>query len=233
MITISHLTKIFEGKGPRVTALEDVNLEIGKGDIYGIIGMSGAGKSTLLRCLTLLERPTSGQIMLAGQDIASLSGAQLRAARRGMGVVFQGYNLLMQKTVAENVAFPLRLEKGYDKAAVQARVAELLAIVGLEDRAGAYPVQLSGGQKQRVAIARAMANDPAILLADEPTGALDSATGRLVMDLFHRLHREQGKTIVLITHSPELAGECQRIVTIKDGRVTGVRRGGGAADAAV
>ena len=137
MITISHLTKIFEGKGPRVTALEDVNLEIGKGDIYGIIGMSGAGKSTLLRCLTLLERPTSGQIMLAGQDIASLSGAQLRAARRGMGVVFQGYNLLMQKTVAENVAFPLRLEKGYDKAAVQARVAELLAIVGLEDRAGA------------------------------------------------------------------------------------------------
>ena len=171
--------------------------------------------------------------MLAGQDIASLSGAQLRAARRGMGVVFQGYNLLMQKTVAENVAFPLRLEKGYDKAAVQARVAELLAIVGLEDRAGAYPAQLSGGQKQRVAIARAMANDPAILLADEPTGALDSATGRLVMDLFHRLHREQGKTIVLITHSPELAGECQRIVTIKDGRVTGVRRGGGAADAAV
>ena len=136
MITISHLTKIFEGKGPRVTALEDVNLEIGKGDIYGIIGMSGAGKSTLLRCLTLLERPTSGQIMLAGQDIASLSGAQLRAARRGMGVVFQGYNLLMQKTVAENVAFPLRLEKGYDRAAVQARVAELLAIVGLEDRAG-------------------------------------------------------------------------------------------------
>ena len=119
MITISHLTKIFEGKGPRVTAL---------------------------------ERPTSGQIMLAGQDIASLSGAQLRAARRGMGVVFQGYNLLMQKTVAENVAFPLRLEKGYDKAAVQARVAELLAIVGLEDRAGAYPAQLSGGQKQRVAI---------------------------------------------------------------------------------
>lgn len=233
MITISHLTKIFEGKGPRVTALEDVNLEIGKGDIYGIIGMSGAGKSTLLRCLTLLERPTSGQIMLAGQDIASLSGAQLRAARRGMGVVFQGYNLLMQKTVAENVAFPLRLEKGYDKAAVQARVAELLVIVGLEDRAGAYPAQLSGGQKQRVAIARAMANDPAILLADEPTGALDSATGRLVMDLFHRLHREQGKTIVLITHSPELAGECQRIVTIKDGRVTGVRRGGGAADAAV
>lgn len=233
MITISHLTKIFEGKGPRVTALEDVNLEIGKGDIYGIIGMSGAGKSTLLRCLTLLERPTSGQIMLAGLDIASLSGAQLRAARRGMGVVFQGYNLLMQKTVAENVAFPLRLEKGYDRAAVQARVAELLAIVGLEDRAGAYPAQLSGGQKQRVAIARAMANDPAILLADEPTGALDSATGRLVMDLFHRLHREQGKTIVLITHSPELAGECQRIVTIKDGRVTGVRRGGGAADAAV
>ena len=179
LITISHLTKIFEGKGPRVTALEDVNLEIGKGDIYGIIGMSGAGKSTLLRCLTLLERPTSGQIMLAGQDIASLSGAQLRAARRGMGVVFQGYNLLMQKTVAENVAFPLRLEKGYDKAAVQARVAELLAIVGLEDRAGAYPAQLSGGQKQRVAIARALATQPEMLLCDEPTSALDPLTTKI------------------------------------------------------
>ena len=211
MITISHLTKIFEGKGPRVTALEDVNLEIGKGDIYGIIGMSGAGKSTLLRCLTLLERPTSGQIMLAGQDIASLSGAQLRAARRGMGVVFQGYNLLMQKTVAENVAFPLRLEKGYDKAAVQARVAELLAIVGLEDRAGAYPAQLSGGQKQRVAIARALAMNPEVLLFDEPTSALDPEMVGEVLTVMQSLANE-GMTMLVVTHEMAFARDVSRRV---------------------
>ena len=200
MITISHLTKIFEGKGPRVTALEDVNLEIGKGDIYGIIGMSGAGKSTLLRCLTLLERPTSGQIMLAGQDIASLSGAQPRAARRGMGVVFQGYNLLMQKTVAENVAFPLRLEKGYDKAAVQARVAELLAIVGLEDRAGAYPAQLSGGMQQRLAIAQAFIMQPRVLLLDEPFGALDPGIRKDMHALLLQLWGETRMTVFMVTH---------------------------------
>lgn len=220
MITISHLTKIFEGKGPRVTALEDVNLEIGKGDIYGIIGMSGAGKSTLLRCLTLLERPTSGQIMLAGQDIASLSGAQLRAARRGMGVVFQGYNLLMQKTVAENVAFPLRLEKGYDKAAVQARVAELLAIVGLEDRAGAYPAQLSGGQKQRVAIARALANNPKVMLCDEATSALDPRTTASILQLLQDINRNLGVTLVVITHSLPVASKiCNRVAVIDQGRI--------------
>lgn len=220
MITISHLTKIFEGKGPRVTALEDVNLEIGKGDIYGIIGMSGAGKSTLLRCLTLLERPTSGQIMLAGQDIASLSGAQLRAARRGMGVVFQGYNLLMQKTVAENVAFPLRLEKGYDKAAVQARVAELLAIVGLEDRAGAYPAQLSGGQKQRVAIARALATNPKILLCDEATSALDPATTESILSLIKDINRRLGITAIIITHEMSVIEKiCNQVAIISHGRI--------------
>lgn len=233
LIDIQNLTKVFADGSARVVALEDVSLRVENGEVFGIIGMSGAGKSTLLRCLSVLEKPTRGRVLLDGEDLAALSGEALRRARRKMGVVFQGYNLLMQKTVAENVAFPLKLEKGYDRQAVAARVQELLSLVGLADKAGAYPAQLSGGQKQRVAIARAMANDPAILLADEPTGALDSATGRLVMDLFHRLHREQGKTIVLITHSPELAGECQRIVTIKDGRVTGVRRGGGAADAAV
>ena len=220
MLTISHLTKIFEGKGPRVTALEDVNLEIGKGDIYGIIGMSGAGKSTLLRCLTLLERPTSGQIMLAGQDIASLSGAQLRAARRGMGVVFQGYNLLMQKTVAENVAFPLRLEKGYDKAAVQARVAELLAIVGLEDRAGAYPAQLSGGQKQRVAIARALATQPEMLLCDEPTSALDPLTTKSMLALLTDINKKLGVTIIIITHELSVVQAiCSHVAVISEGRL--------------
>ena len=216
MITISHLTKIFEGKGPRVTALEDVNLEIGKGDIYGIIGMSGAGKSTLLRCLTLLERPTSGQIMLAGQDIASLSGAQLRAARRGMGVVFQGYNLLMQKTVAENVAFPLRLEKGYDRAAVQARVAELLAIVGLEDRAGAYPAQLSGGQKQRVAIARTLLQAAPILIFDDSLSAVDAETDAAIRDA---LCARAGGTMLLISHRIATVRRADLILVMDGGRI--------------
>ena len=193
MITISHLTKIFEGKGPRVTALEDVNLEIGKGDIYGIIGMSGAGKSTLLRCLTLLERPTSGQIMLAGQDIASLSGAQLRAARRGMGVVFQGYNLLMQKTVA---------------------------VVGLEDRAGAYPAQLSGGQKQRVAIARALATQPEMLLCDEPTSALDPLTTKSMLALLTDINKKLGVTIIIITHELSVVQAiCSHVAVISEGRL--------------
>ena len=177
MITISHLTKIFEGKGPRVTALEDVNLEIGKGDIYGIIGMSGAGKSTLLRCLTLLERPTSGQIMLAGQDIASLSGAQLRAA-------------------------------------------ELLAIVGLEDRAGAYPAQLSGGQKQRVAIARALATQPEMLLCDEPTSALDPLTTKSMLALLTDINKKLGVTIIIITHELSVVQAiCSHVAVISEGRL--------------
>ena len=216
MIEIQHLTKTFTTAGGVTEALKDVSLTIPDGEIYGIIGMSGAGKSTLLRCLTLLERPTSGQIMLAGQDIASLSGAQLRAARRGMGVVFQGYNLLMQKTVAENVAFPLRLEKGYDRAAVQARVAELLAIVGLEDRAGAYPAQLSGGQKQRVAIARALAMDPEVLLFDEPTSALDPEMVGEVLDLMRSL-AEDGMTMAVVTHEMGFAREVASRVIFMDG----------------
>ena len=224
MIEIKHLTKEFNDKSGKVVALRDVTATIQDGDIFGIIGMSGAGKSTLLRCLCLLEQPTSGDILLDGENLVRMNGARLRAARRRMGVVFQGYNLLMQKTVFDNVAFPLRLSKN-DPAAVKARVAELLEIVGLADRAGAYPSQLSGGQKQRVAIARAMANDPSLLLADEPTGALDSATSRTVMDIFHRLNRQQGKTIVLITHSQQLAEECPRILTLIDGRIVSERQG--------
>lgn len=227
MFEIKHLSKIFTGSTNKVEALRDVSTTIQDGDIFGIIGMSGAGKSTLLRCLCLLEKPTEGQILLNGKDLAHLKGKELLEARRQMGVVFQGYNLLMQKTVAENVAFPLKLTP-YKKDEVEKRVAELLELVGLSDKAGSYPSQLSGGQKQRVAIARAMANDPAVLLADEPTGALDSATGRVVMDLFHKLHKEQGKTILLITHSRELAAECERIITIRDGRITGEVKGGAA-----
>ncbi|MFR6149500.1 MAG: methionine ABC transporter ATP-binding protein, partial [Ruthenibacterium lactatiformans] len=151
---------------------------------------------------------------------ASLSGAQLRAARRGMGVVFQGYNLLMQKTVAENVAFPLRLEKGYDKAAVQARVAELLAIVGLEDRAGAYPAQLSGGQKQRVAIARALATQPEMLLCDEPTSALDPLTTKSMLALLTDINKKLGVTIIIITHELSVVQAiCSHVAVISEGRL--------------
>ena len=176
MIEIQYLTKIFPVDGGEVRALDDVSLTVENGEIFGIIGMSGAGKSTLVRCLSLLERPSKGRVLIDGTDLAAMRGGELREARRRMGVVFQGYNLLMQKTVAENIAFPLKLEKGYDRAAVNARVEELLELVGLADKAKAYPAQLSGGQKQRVAIARALATNPQLLLCDEPTGALDPLT---------------------------------------------------------
>ena len=167
MIEIKHLTKEFNDKSGKVVALRDVTATIQDGDIFGIIGMSGAGKSTLLRCLCLLEQPTGGDILLDGENLVRMNGARLQAARRRMGVVFQGYNLLMQKTVFDNVAFPLRLSKN-DPAAVKARVTELLEIVGLADRAGAYPSQLSGGQKQRVALARALPPTPACCCATSP-----------------------------------------------------------------
>ena len=220
MITVSHLTQIFEAGGQRVTALDDVSLAIEKGEIYGIIGMSGAGKSTLLRCLTLLEKPTSGEIILSGRNLSALSGAALRTARRGMGVVFQGYNLLMQKTVAENVAFPLKLEKGYDKKATAARVAELLELVGLADRAKAYPAQLSGGQKQRVAIARALATKPGILLCDEPTSALDPLTTKSMLALLTDINRKLGVTILIITHELSVVrAVCTHVAVISEGRL--------------
>ena len=220
LIEIQHLTKVFGTGADRVTALEDVSLRVEDGDIFGIIGMSGAGKSTLLRCLSMLEKPTSGQIVLDGSDLAAMNGAQLRAERRKMGVVFQGYNLLMQKTVAENVAFPLKLEKGFDKAAVAARVDELLELVGLADKAGAYQAQLSGGQKQRVAIARALATKPEILLCDEPTSALDPLTTKAMLALLADINRKLGVTILIITHELSVVRRiCGRVAVICDGRV--------------
>ena len=220
LIEIQHLTKVFGQGADRVTALEDVSLRVEDGDIFGIIGMSGAGKSTLLRCLSMLEKPTSGKIVLDGSDLAALNGAQLRAERRKMGIVFQGYNLLMQKTVAENVAFPLKLEKGFDKAAVAARVDELLELVGLADKAGAYPAQLSGGQKQRVAIARALATKPEILLCDEPTSALDPLTTKAMLGLLADINRKLGVTILIITHELSVVRRiCGRVAVIGDGRV--------------
>lgn len=218
MIQIQNLTKIFTEATPPVTALENVNITIATGEIFGIIGMSGAGKSTLLRCLSMLEKPTSGKILLEGIDIASLSGAQLRAARRKMGVVFQGYNLLMQRTVFENIAFPLKLEKGYRKKEVQDRVTQLLSIVGLEDRANAYPAQLSGGQKQRVAIARALATNPEMLLCDEPTSALDPLTTNSMLELLKDINKKLGVTIIVITHELSVVRKiCSHMAVVSNG----------------
>ena len=216
MIEIEHLSKVFQDKNGRVVALEDVSATIRDGDIFGIIGMSGAGKSTLLRCLCLLEKPTEGQILLNGKDLAHLKGKELLEARRQMGVVFQGYNLLMQKTVAENVAFPLKLDK-YDKAAVAARVTELLELVGLADKAQSYPSQLSGGQKQRVALARALASNPGVLLCDEPTSALDPLTTQSVLELLQNINKKLGVTIVIITHELSVVQRiCNRMVVIDE-----------------
>lgn len=218
MFEIKHLTKIFPARSSEVVALKDVSTTINTGDIFGIIGMSGAGKSTLLRCLCLLEHPTDGQILLNGKDLSHLKGKELLEARRQMGVVFQGYNLLMQKTVAENVAFPLKLT-AYDKQAVEKRVAELLELVGLADKAGSYPSQLSGGQKQRVALARALASNPQVLLCDEPTSALDPLTTKSVLQLLKDINHKLGVTVIIITHELAVVKSiCNRMVVIDNGQ---------------
>lgn len=215
MIRIEHLTKIFgEGTAEECVALKDVTFTIADGDIFGIIGMSGAGKSTLLRCLSLLETPTSGCILQDGVDISTLRGKALIDAHRKTGVVFQGYNLLMQKTVADNVGFPLRLA-GKKKAEIAPRVAELLELVGLADKASAYPAQLSGGQKQRVAIARALASNPEVLLCDEPTSALDSLTTKQMLALLKDINAKLGITIVIITHAISVVRTiCNKVAVI-------------------
>lgn len=215
MIQIEHLTKIFgEGTADECVALKDVTFTIADGDIFGIIGMSGAGKSTLLRCLSLLETPTSGCILQDGVDISTLRGKALIDAHRKTGVVFQGYNLLMQKTVADNVGFPLRLA-GKKKAEIAPRVAELLELVGLADKASAYPAQLSGGQKQRVAIARALASNPEVLLCDEPTSALDSLTTKQMLALLKDINAKLGITIVIITHAISVVRTiCNKVAVI-------------------
>ena len=190
-----------------------------------IVGQSGAGKSTLMNIIGVLDRPTSGEYFLDGVDVANAKDQQLSAIRNAkIGFVFQTFNLIPRTTALKNVELPM-LYAGVSKSERTRRAKELLELVGMGERMGHDPNELSGGQKQRVAIARAMANDPAIILADEPTGALDSVTGRMVMDLFHQLHREKGKTIVLITHSKELAAETQRIVTISDGNIVSEQRG--------
>lgn len=219
MIRITNLSKIFTESTPPVTALQNVNLHIAKGDIFGIIGMSGAGKSTLLRCLSMLETPTEGDIVLNGVNTAHLKGKALIDARRSMGVVFQGYNLLMQKNVYDNVAFPLTLSKT-SKTEEKATVECLLNLVGLTERAAAYPAQLSGGQKQRVAIARALATNPGVLLCDEPTSALDSLTTKSMLKLLRSINRELGVTIVIITHEMNVVKTiCNRVAVIDESRI--------------
>ena len=225
-LEVHNLCKTFTAKNGSVEALKGVSLSIGKGEIFGVIGLSGAGKSTLVRCMNLLERPDSGDVLLNGESLLKLSKEQLRLRRQKIGMIFQHFNLLEQQTVLENVCFPLEI-RGIPRKERREKALELLDKVGLADKANAYPAQLSGGQKQRVAIARAMVNEPALILADEPTGALDSQTSRVVMDLFHEMHEKYHKTIVLITHNPALAEECQRVLTLRDGLIVGERKGTG------
>lgn len=214
LIEVKDLHKSF-GKHE---VLKGMNMTVKKGEVIAIIGPSGCGKSTFLRSLNLLEEPTSGVVTFEGVDITDES-VDINEMREKMGMVFQQFNLFPNMTIKENIMLAPVKRKKMTKEEAEKKALDLLERIGLPDKADAYPNKLSGGQKQRVAIARAMINDPAIILADEPTGALDSKTGHMVMDLFHKLHEEQGKTIVLITHSQELAQETERIVTLLDGQI--------------
>ena len=214
MIELRGLGKTFQTANGDITALRDISLTIEDGEIFGIIGLSGAGKSTLVRCINLLERPTSGQVLIDGQDLMQLSHRELLRVRRSIGMIFQGFNLLEQRNVVDNVAFPLETA-GEKKAAARARARELLALVGLTERENAYPAQLSGGQKQRVAIARALATRPKYLLCDEATSALDPNTTRAILALLQRINRELGVTIVIITHEMKVIDQiCDRVAVI-------------------
>ena len=219
MIELRHLSKSFRSADAEIRALDDICLRIPDGEIFGIIGLSGAGKSTLVRCINLLERPDSGQVLLDGRDLAAMSAAELRRARKSMSMIFQGFHLLMQRTALENVCFPLELA-GVKKDAARRRAKELLELVELPDKAGAYPVQLSGGQKQRVAIARALASDPKVLLCDEATSALDPKTTRAILELLKKLNRELGVTVVIITHEMRVVEQiCGSVAILDQGRV--------------
>ncbi len=218
VIQIQDVTKTFVGKDNRVEALKGINLEIHKGEIYGIIGMSGAGKSTLVRCLNFLERPTSGTVLIEGKDLSAMSDGELRRTRTQIAMIFQHFNLLMQRTVIDNICFPLEITKVSRKDAL-ARARELLEIVGLSEKELAYPAQLSGGEQQRVAIARALAKNPKLLLCDEPTGALDYNTGKAVLKLLQDTCRVMGKTVVVITHNQAITAMADRIITVKSGTV--------------
>lgn len=219
MIELQHVSKTFENAGGRVDALRDVSLTIADGDIYGIIGMSGAGKSTLVRCINMLERPTEGRVIVNGQQLDAMTPAQLRAARREITMIFQRFNLLMQRTCLQNICFPMELA-GVSRKEAQAKAWELLELVGLPDKAQAYPAQLSGGQQQRIAIARALATNPKVLLCDEATSALDPKTTRQILELIQDINRKLGITVVVITHQMSVVKEiCTHVAILDDGEV--------------
>ena len=221
MIELKHLSKTFETAGGRVDALKDVSLTIPDGDVYGIIGMSGAGKSTLVRCINMLERPTAGEVIVNGKRLDTMSPAQLRAARHDITMIFQRFNLLMQRNCLDNVCFPMELSglRGEKKWREQ-RALELLDIVGLKDKAKAYPAQLSGGQQQRVAIARALATDPKVLLCDEATSALDPNTTHQILELIKDINKKLGITVVVITHQMSVVKEiCSHVAILDNGVV--------------
>ncbi|MDR1315108.1 MAG: ATP-binding cassette domain-containing protein [Deltaproteobacteria bacterium] len=219
IIEIKGLRKSF-GKGDKaLEVLRGIDLSVGEGEVYGVVGLSGAGKSTLVRCINRLERPSSGQVFIDGKDVMSLSDRQLRDARRSMGMIFQSFNLLSSRTAAGNVAFPLEAA-GVDKTLIPARVSELLELVGLSDKAASYPAQLSGGQKQRVGIARALANNPRILLCDEATSALDPQTTASILVLISDIQKRLGLTVVVISHEMQVIMEiCDRVAVMERGEV--------------
>ena len=219
LIELQQISKSFEINGEQIQALENINLSIEQSDIYGIIGMSGAGKSTLIRCLNYLERPTSGEVIIDGKVLSSLSIKELRRERSDISMIFQHFNLLMQKNVINNVAFPLKIRKIKKKEATK-RAMELLDVVGLSDKANVYPAQLSGGQKQRVAIARALASNPKILLCDEATSALDPRTTESILNLLKQINKEYGITIVIITHQMDVIQKiCNKVAIIEKGKL--------------
>ena len=223
-IEVRNLSKAFETLDGTVDALRHINLTIRSGDIYGIIGMSGAGKSTLVRCINMLERPTEGSVVVDGRDMASLSQQQLRVMRRKITMIFQGFNLLMQRTCLKNVMLPLRLS-GVDSVRAAAKAREMLEMVGLPDKANSYPAQLSGGQQQRVAIARALVTEPDVLLCDEATSALDPKTTHSILELIRDINKKLGITVIVITHQMSVVQEvCNRVAILENGEV--VEEGG-------
>ena len=219
MIELKHISKTFPTADGVFQALDDINLTIRDGDIFGIVGMSGAGKSTLVRCINLLERPTAGQVVIDGQDLMELSAPQLREKRRSISMIFQQFNLLMQRTCLGNICFPMEIA-GVPKGEARKRTLEYLDIVGLPDKANAYPAQLSGGQKQRIAIARALASNPKVLLCDEATSALDPTTTRSILKLIQDINRRMGITAVIITHEMAVVEEiCSHVAILERGRM--------------
>ncbi len=219
IIEIRHLNKLFGTGESQVAALQDVSLEVRAGEIFGIIGLSGAGKSTLVRCMNLLERPDSGEMLFHGKDLTQLKPKELRGERRKISMIFQSFNLLDQRTSLENICFPMELA-GVPAKDRRKRAQELLEIVGLPDKAGSYPTQLSGGQKQRIAIARALASEPEVLLCDEATSALDPQTTDSILKLLQKINREQGITVIIITHQMSVIEQiCNRVAILDHGVV--------------